>query len=104
MGCLLEALLFPFDLLFVFIVDGYFQLMQMIVPDKSITTGTRIILKVIVYIFSIAVLVVFILGVLAALLTEATVLDLWKLIFIPLGIVVIQILLGLIIRCITRKK
>ena len=104
MGCLLEALLFPFELLFDFIVDGYFQLMQMIVPDKFITTGTRIILKVIVYIFSIAVLVVFILGVLIALLTEATVLDLWKLIFIPLGIVVIQILLGLIIRCITRKK
>ena len=104
MGCLFELLLFPIEEFLDLIIGGWFELMQMIVPDKFITKGFWLVLKIIVYIFSIAILVILIIGLLAALLTEATVLDLWKLIFIPLGISVVQILLGIIVRCITRKK
>jgi hypothetical protein len=97
-------LLFPVEALLDLIIGGWFELMQMIVPDKFITKGLWITLKIIVYIFSIAVFVVFILGLFAALLTEATVFDLWKLIFIPLEISVVQILLGIVVRCTTKKK
>jgi hypothetical protein len=40
---------------------------------------------------------------LGAIFTEATALDLWKLIFIPLGISIVQILIGIIVRVTSRK-
>ena len=52
----------------------------------------------------ITLFLIFTIGVLGAALTEATVMDLWKLIFIPLGISILQIFVGLIFRVIARKK
>ncbi len=104
MGCLLELLLLPFEALFELIIGGWFELMQWIVPDKYISRGLKIALKIVVGVFSAVVFIILIIGLLAALLTEATVFDLWKLIFIPLGISIVQILWGVIVRCITNKK
>ena len=104
MGCLLNLLLLPFEAVFELIVGGWFSLMQWIVPNKFISKGFEIALRIIVGVFSLAVLVVLILGLLSALFTDATILDLWKFIFIPLGICVVQILLGIIVRCTTNKK
>ena len=104
MGCLFEIIFLPFELIFELIINGWFSLMQWIVPQRRLGKTTRIILKIIIGIFSVVLFVTFLIGVLAAALTEATVMDLWKLIFIPLGISLAQIILGLIARIVTRKK
>ena len=104
MGCLLEIILLPFELILELIVDGWFSLMQWIIPKKNIGKSTRLALKIVVGIFSGALLIVFLIGILAAALTDATVMDLWKWIFIPIGISLAQIILGIIVRIVTRKK
>ena len=104
MGYLFEIIFLPFELIFELIINGWFSLMQWIVPQRRLGKTTRIILKIIIGIFSAVLFVTFLIGVLAAALTEATVMDLWKLIFIPLGISLAQIILGLIARIVTRKK
>lgn len=104
MGCLFELLLSPFEALFDLIINGWFSLMQWIIPEKYLGRTARFILKIIIGIFSAVLLLIFLLGILAAALTDATVMDLRKLIFIPLGISIAQIILGVIVRIFTRKK
>lgn len=104
MGCLFDFFLLPFEALFDFILNGWISLMQLIVPDKRITRGASIALKSIILVFSTVLLFIFIMGLLAAIFTEATVFELWKFIFIPLGIGLAQILLGVIVHFTVNKK
>ena len=97
-------LVLPIEYLLELIIDGWFSLMQWIIPEKFINKGIKIVLRVIVWIVSFALLVILIIGLLAALLTEATVFDLWKLIFIPLAISLVQIILGVVVRYVINKK
>lgn len=99
MGCLL----LPFELIFDLIIEGWFSLMQWVVPKKTISTGFCTAFKILIGIYSAILMVIFIIGILCAIATELTVFDLWKLIFIPLGLSVIQIVLGIVVRCITKK-
>jgi hypothetical protein len=111
MGCLFKLLFLPFTLLFdvielIFeeILEGWFTLMCWIVPTRHLGQKSRVAIKIIIGIFSFALFLIFTIGVLGAALTEATVMDLWKPIFIPLGISILQITVGLIVRVIARKK
>ena len=104
MGCLFELIVLPIEYLLELIIDGWFSLMQWIIPKKCINKGIKIALRIIVCIISFVLLVILIIGLLAALLTEATILDLWKLIFIPLTIALIQIILGIVVRYVINKK
>jgi hypothetical protein len=104
MGCLFELLVLPIEYLLELIIDGWFSLMQWIIPEKYINKGIKIVLRVVVWIVSFALLVTLIIGLLAALLTEATVFDLWKLIFIPLAIALVQIMLGVVVRYVINKN
>ncbi len=104
MGCLFDLIELALELAVEAIVDGWFALMQWIIPEKYLGKTTRRVLKIIVSIFSTVLFITFLLGILAAALTDATVMDLWKLIFIPLGISLIQIILGIIVRIFTRKR
>lgn len=104
MGCLAEILLLPLELLVDWIFESWFSLMQWIIPEKRFSKKTENILKVIVFVFSMVLLVTFIIGMLAAALTEATVLELWKLTLLPLGISLVQIILGVIVRIVKRRK
>ncbi|HOA81043.1 MAG TPA: hypothetical protein PLI11_03045 [Clostridia bacterium] len=100
MGCLLM----PFELLFDLIIEGWFSLMKGILPKKTYSTGFYVVLKIIIGIYSMILLVIFIIGILSAILTEATVFDLWKLIFIPLGLSIAQIVLGIVVHYITKNN
>ncbi len=104
MGCLFRLILFPFELIFDAILEGWFALMQWIVPEERLGFFSRWGLKILVGVFSIALLLVFLFGVLVAAFTEATVTDLWPYIFIPLGISVLQIVFGIAVRIKSRKK
>jgi len=102
--CLLEIFFLPFELIIDLIFDGWFSVMAWIIPEKHFGKAATIILKVIVGIFSCALLTIFLIGVFGALFTEATIIDLWQWIFIPLGFSLVQIGLGIIVRINTRKK
>lgn len=101
MGCLL----FPFELLFDGAVDGWFYLMQWIVPEKVLPPGFRRVLKILVGIFSLAIFICAFLGVCALLSDDEYTNYIGRfMVFIPLGISAVQIGLGIIFRCTSKKK
>ena len=61
MGCLF----FPLELLVDGIIEGWFYLMEWIIPERYITRTVRIVLKVFVWILSSLLFVIMFLGVFA---------------------------------------
>jgi len=101
MGCLF----FPLELLADGIIDGWFLLMEWIVPEKYLSRRLRIVLKVFVWIFSCLLFFIMALGVFAIISPDPDTHLLGKyMVFIPLGISAVQILLGIIVRIISKKK
>ena len=101
MGCLF----FPLELLVDGIIDGWLYLMEWIVPERYISRTFRIVLKILVWIFSALLLFVMLLGVFAIISDDAYTKQIGRyMIFIPLGISAVQILLGIIVRIISKKK
>lgn len=101
MGCLL----FPLELIFDAILDAYSYLMELIVPDKVLGKGARITLKIIVAVFTCILLGIMFIGLIAVISDDKDTRQLGKLmIFIPLGISAVQIVLGIIVRWITKKR
>lgn len=101
MGCLL----LPFELIFDAIMDGWFFLMQLIVPENKFSKGLRIILKILVGAFTIILFVIMFLGVFAILSDDADTRQLGKwMILVPLGLSVIQIVAGIIVRFARKGK
>ena len=101
MGCLL----FPLELLVDGIIEGWFYLMEWIIPERYLTRTFRIVLKVFVWIFSALLLFVIFLGIFAIISPDPDTHLLGKyMVFMPLGISAVQILLGIIVRVISKKK
>ena len=101
MGCLF----FPLELLVDGIIEGWFYLMEWIVPDRHITRTFRIVLKVFVWIFSALLFVIMFVGFFAIISPNPDTHLLGKyMVFIPLGISAIQITLGIVVRIISKKK
>ena len=97
MGCLLE---FIFDV----IIEGWFHLMQLIVPRRKICRELRIVLKVIVGAFSILLFDFMFMGIFALLSADEYTRQIGKyMVFIPLGISAVQIVLGLIAHRLRKK-
>ena len=63
MGCIL----FPFELIFEGIIEGWFYLMQWFVPERVLRKGFRTALKIIVGIFTIILFLFMFLGIFALL-------------------------------------
>ena len=104
MGCIFRVIFFPIEIIVELIFEGWLSLMLWILPEKRMGKVAQTILKATVYIFSAILFVVFLLDILGAAFTEATVTDLWQMIFIPLGISLLQIIFGVIVRITARKK
>lgn len=101
MGCLF----LPFEWLLESILDGWFCLMQWIVPSKKLGKGTRAFLKILAFIFSLIFFVSMVLGGLAFISDNQFTHQMGKyLLFIPLGISAVQIIFGIIIRYIEKHK
>lgn len=102
MGCLL----FPLELLLEdCILDGWFALMEWIIPERFISRKFRLILKIIVRVFSVVLFLTVVLGVLAVISDDSYETQIGRyMIFIPLGISAFQILVGVIVRLLTKKK
>ena len=101
MGCLL----FPLEFLVDGIIEGWFYLMEWIIPERYLTRTFRIVLKVFVWIFSALLLFIIFLGIFAIISPDPDTHLLGKyMVFMPLGISAVQILLGIIVRVISKKK
>ena len=101
MGCLL----FPLELLVDGIIEGWFYLMEWIIPERYLTRTFRIVLKVFVWIFSALLLFIIFLGIFAIISPDPDTHLLGRyMVFVPLGISAVQILLGIIVRVILKKK
>lgn len=101
MGCLG----FLLELIFDSVLEGYFALMQWIVPQKWIGKHFRTALKIIVGIFTCLLFIIMFLGFFALISDDADT-KIWGryMVYIPLAISVVQILFGVVLRIITRKK
>ena len=87
------------------IIDLWFALMQWIIPEKAFGKYARIILKVVVGLFSSVLFISMALGVFAIISDDPDTKQLGRyMIFIPLGISVVQIVLGIVVRTIAKKK
>ena len=101
MGCLF----FPLEFLGDCIIEGWFYLMEWVVPERYISRTFRIILKVLVWIFSALLFFIMLLGIIAILSSDPDTHLLGKyMFFVPLAISVVQIALGIIDRIVSKKK
>lgn len=87
------------------IIDAWFAFMQWIVPEKALGKHTRIILKIIAGLFSCVLFLSLATGVFAIISDDPDTKQLGRyMVFIPLGISAVQIVLGIIVRTIEKKR
>ena len=97
MGCLFE---FIFDVF----IDGWFDLMLLIVPEKWSSKRLQIFLKIIVVIITCLLFIVMFLGVFALISDDEYTKTIGRyMVYIPLAISLVQILLGITLRIIAKK-
>ena len=101
MGCLF----FPLELLVEAIVEGWFFLMEWIIPERYLSRTFRTILRILVWVFSALLLFIMLLGVFALISDDIYVRQIGKyMLFIPLGISAVQIIFGIIVRIVSKRK
>lgn len=106
MGCLLE---FLFEFVLEGVIEllgyGYIKLMTLIVPDKAITEKTKKKIKTAVTAVAADLVVVLIIGLTFLIQSDPVIKIIGKyMTFIPLGIMAVQIILGIIVQIVSRLK
>lgn len=101
--------MFPLEWIFDLIFDCWFSVMQWIVPKRTYGRTARILLKTLVVVFSCALLFLMLIGIFALISASASrdpfVRQIGRyLVFVPLAISGVQILLGIIVRRITKNR
>ena len=101
MGCLF----FPLELLVEAIIEGWFFLMERIIPERYLSRTLRTVLRIFVWVFSAFLLFVMLLGVFAITSNDIYVKQIGKyMFFIPLGISAVQIFFGIIVCIVSKRK
>ena len=101
MGCLF----FFIEWIIEDILYAWFELMQWIVPEKFLNKYVKLVMKILVWIFSGVVLSVFFIGIVALFDDEPEVNSFGRyMVFISLGISAVQIILGIVMRVIRNRK
>ncbi|MBO5421365.1 MAG: hypothetical protein J6A67_05430 [Clostridia bacterium] len=103
MGCLFNILVLPFEFILEEIIGNWFVSMTWIVPKNIGGKFFRFFLKFLIAIEMIILALFFVIGIISAISPDLTVWDLCKLIFIPLGISIVQILVGAIVKFASNK-
>ena len=106
MGCLLELFFEIFvEGIFELIGYCYIKLMQLIVPDKKVSEKTKKSIRNIATTFAVLLAVVLIIGFILLVQEDLFVKNIGKyMTYIPLSIMVLQILLGIIVKIVDRFK
>ena len=101
MGCLF----FPLELLSEAILDGWFYLMEQIIPEKYISKKLQGFLRFLVWTFCAILLCAMLVGIGCFLSDDADTRQFGKaLIFITLAVSAVQIIAGIIVRIISKNK
>ena len=101
MGCLF----FPLELFGDAIIEGWFFLMEWIIPERYLSRTIRTVLRILVWVFSALVLFIMLLGVFALISDDIYVRQIGKyMLFIPLGISAVQIIFGIIVRIVSKRE
>ena len=102
MGCLVELI---FEVIFQMIFDCYIELMQLIVPDNIVSEKTKKIIKNTVTTIASLSMAFLIIGLVLILPDDPSIKIVGKyMTFIPLTIIVLQIILGIVVRIVKRFK
>ena len=108
MGCLFE---FLFELIFEIVFDGifyaYYWLMSLIVPSKTVSKKTERRIKTAVKVFCVFSMIFMFIGLMLMLASDGDkllVLIGKLMLYIPLGITVLQVVLGIIAKIVTRNN
>ena len=106
MGCLLELFFEIFvEGIFELIGYCYIKLMKLIVPDKKVSEKTKKTIRNIATTFAVLLAVVLIIGFILLVQEDLFVKNIGKyMTYIPLSIMVLQILLGIIVKIVDRFK
>ena len=106
MGCLLELFFEIFvEGIFELIGYCYIKLMQFIVPDKKVSEKTKKTIRNIATTFAVLLAIVLIIGFILLVQEDLFVKNIGKyMTYIPLSIIVLQILLGIIVKIVDRFK
>lgn len=106
MGCLLEFFVELLgELFFELVGHCYIKLMQLIVPQKSISEKTKKVIKNSVSAIAGVLAFVLIIGIILFLQAEPTVKTVGRyMTFIPLSIMALQIILGIVVRIIEHFR
>ncbi len=105
MGCLLEILFFPIELIGDAVLEGGFELMTWIVPPNMRNRTLRSILRVIVSIWTIFLFLIMFIGFFAIISSDPDTHRFGQyMVFIPLGICAIHIVVGIIVKIVSKKK
>ena len=106
MGCLLELFFEIFvEGIFELIGYCYIMLMQLIVPDKKVSEKAKKTIRNIATTFAVLLAVVLIIGFILLVQEDLFVKNIGKyMTYIPLSIMVLQILLGIIVKIVDRFK
>ena len=101
MGCLF----FPLELLGDAIIEGWFFLMEWIIPERYLSRTFRTVLTILVWVFSALLLFVMLLGVFALISEDIYVKQIGRyMFFVPLIISAVQIAFGIIVRIVSKRK
>ncbi len=96
--------MFFLEFLFDSIFEGWMLLMGWIIPEERLKPIHVFLLHAVVLIFSAILLFVFLIGVFVVAFTDVPLKDFWIPIFVPLGIMVLQIIAGICVRISSRRK
>lgn len=97
MGFLIE---FVFDS----VLEIWVELTTMFIPEEKLKPVHFLLLQAAAILFSGILLFVFLFGVIVVATTEVTLEEFWAPVFIPLGISVLQIAVGICLRVSSRRK
>ncbi|MBP3478418.1 MAG: hypothetical protein J6K03_02910 [Oscillospiraceae bacterium] len=106
MGCLLELFFEIFvEGLFELIGHCYIKLMQLIVPDKTVSDKARRTIKNIATTFAVLLAIVLIIGVVFLIQEDPLIKNIGKyMTYIPLTIMALQVLVGILVKIIGHIK
>ena len=106
MGCLLELFFEIFvEGIFELIVHCYIKLMQLIVPDKTVSEETKKTIRNIATTFAALLAIVLIIGFILLIQDDPLIKNIGKyMTYIPLGIMALQVLIGILVKIVGHFK
>lgn len=102
MGCCLFGLI---ELIFDAIIEGYLALMSLFLPEEKLSKASGCLLDIAVKAFAMILLIIMGVGVVFGFLDDPELRNIGRyMIFVPLAIIAVQIVFGIVMRIVTRRK